>query len=33
MSHIVIPEGYKPFLDIKQTEHAIKQVKDFFREN
>ena len=31
MSHIVIPEGYKPFLDIKQTEHAIKQVKDFFQ--
>ncbi len=31
MSTIFIPEGYKPSLDIKQTEHAIKQVKDFFQ--
>lgn len=31
MSHIFIPEGYKPSLDIKQTEKAIKQVKDFFQ--
>ena len=31
MSSIVIPEGYKPSLDIKQTEKAIKRVKDFFQ--
>ena len=26
----VIPEGYKPQLSIKETEIAIKEVKDFF---
>ena len=31
MSSIVIPEGYKPSLDIKRTEKAIKRVKDFFQ--
>lgn len=31
MSSIVIPEGYKPSLDVKQTERAIKRVKDFFQ--
>ena len=31
MSQIFIPEGYKPSLDIKQTEKAIKHVKDFFQ--
>ncbi|MCR5282106.1 MAG: aspartate--ammonia ligase [Lachnospiraceae bacterium] len=31
MSQIVIPEGYKPDLGIKETEKAIKRVKDFFQ--
>jgi aspartate--ammonia ligase len=26
----MIPEGYKPLLNIRQTEHAIKKIKDFF---
>lgn len=30
MSSINIPEGYKPFLDVRATEKAIKRVKDFF---
>ena len=30
MNRIIIPEGYKSILDIKQTQHAIKKVKDFF---
>lgn len=28
--NIIIPEGYKPELNIKDTEIAIKEVKDFF---
>ncbi len=31
MSKITIPEGYKPQLGIKQTQIAIKQIKDFFQ--
>ena len=31
MSEIFIPEGYKPSLGIKETEKAIKRVKDFFQ--
>ncbi len=27
---LIIPEGYKSLLDLKQTEMAIKEVKDFF---
>ena len=27
---LFIPEGYKPLLDLKQTEKAIKEIKDFF---
>jgi len=27
---LIIPEGYKSLLDLKQTEKAIKEVKDFF---
>lgn len=30
MSTIRIPEGYVPLLDIRETEAAIKRVKDFF---
>ncbi|MCR4732238.1 MAG: aspartate--ammonia ligase [Lachnospiraceae bacterium] len=31
MSKIVIPEDYKPALGLKETQIAIKQVKDFFQ--
>ena len=29
-SELIIPDNYRSFLDIKQTEIAIKQLKDFF---
>ncbi len=32
MSKIVIPEGYEPALNLKETEIAIKSVKDFFQQ-
>ncbi len=32
MAKIEIPEGYKPMLDLKQTQIAIKRVKDFFQQ-
>ncbi len=31
MSYLKIPAGYKPLLDIKQTELGIKKIKDFFQ--
>ncbi len=30
MSHVLIPQGYRSFLNFRQTENAIKKVKDFF---
>lgn len=33
MSKLIKPIGYKALLDTKQTEQAIKQIKDFFQEN
>ena len=30
MSNTYIPEGYKSFLTLRQTQYAIKKVKDFF---
>jgi aspartate--ammonia ligase len=30
MSQLIKPQGYKPLLDLKQTEQGIKRVKDFF---
>lgn len=33
MSYLIQPEGYKPLLDLKQTELGIKQIKDFFQMN
>ncbi len=30
MENLIIPEGYKPKLTLKETELAIKQLKDFF---
>ena len=33
MSKLLIPEGYKPLLNLKQTEQAIKKIKDFFLES
>ena len=31
MSYLKTPKGYKPLLDIKQTELGIKKIKDFFQ--
>ena len=33
MSQIVIPEGYRSLLTLRQTQIAIKKVKDFFQQN
>lgn len=33
MGHLILPEGYRPVLDVKQTEKAIKFTKDFFQVN
>ncbi len=30
MSNVMIPEGYQSFLSLRQTQYAIKKVKDFF---
>ncbi|MCD8304773.1 MAG: aspartate--ammonia ligase [Prevotellaceae bacterium] len=30
MSNLTKPDGYRPLLDLKQTELAIKKIKDFF---
>lgn len=32
-ANIILPKGYKPLLDLKQTEKAIKLLKDFFESN
>ena len=29
MSYLIKPVGYKPLLDMKQTELGIKQIKEF----
>ncbi len=33
MSYLIKPKAYKPLLDLKQTEFAIKQIKEFFQQN
>lgn len=33
MSALIIPPGYRSYMDVKQTEKAIKLVKDFFETN
>ena len=33
MSYLIKPQNYKPLLDLKQTELAIKQIKEFFQMN
>lgn len=33
MSKLIKPEGYKPLLDMKQTEQGIKLIKEFFQQN
>lgn len=33
MAGLTIPSGYRSLLDVKQTETAIKQIKDFFQLN
>ena len=30
MSNVIIPKGYQSFLSLRQTQYAIKKVKDFF---
>ena len=30
MEHLIIPEGYKPILSLRETQAAIKIIKDFF---
>lgn len=32
-STLILPEGYRPLLDVKATEQAIKSLKDFFELN
>lgn len=29
MSHLLLPAGYQPLLDVWQTEQGIKRIKDF----
>lgn len=33
MSYLIKPQGYRPLLDLKQTELGIKQIKEFFQMN
>lgn len=33
MSRLIRPEGYKPLLDMRQTEQGIKLIKEFFQAN
>ena len=33
MSNLIIPEGYRSLLTLRQTQIAIKKVKDFFQQN
>ena len=33
MSYFIEPKAYSPILDMKQTEHGIKLIKDFFQIN
>lgn len=33
MPHVIIPEGYSSFLTLRQTQYAIKKVKDFFEKD
>ncbi len=33
MAPLQLPKGYKPLLDVRHTEAAIKQIKDFFQLN
>jgi len=33
MSYLVLPPDYKALIDLKQTEQAIKLIKDFFQQS
>ena len=33
MSKLIVPKGYKPLLNLKQTELGIKEIKDFFQQS
>ena len=32
-SNLIIPENYNPLLDLKETEKAIRLIKEFFQIN
>ena len=32
MSNVIIPEGYEPILGLKETQRAIKKIKDYFQQ-
>ncbi|MBQ6622077.1 MAG: aspartate--ammonia ligase [Mogibacterium sp.] len=32
MSQLIIPEGYRPILDQRETQRAIKKIKDYFQQ-
>lgn len=32
MGKLIIPEGYKPILDQRETQRAIKKIKDYFQQ-
>lgn len=31
MEHLIVPAGYEPAIDLRETQIAIKIIKDFFR--
>ncbi|MDR1340845.1 MAG: aspartate--ammonia ligase [Prevotellaceae bacterium] len=33
MSYLIIPEGYRPFLNLTETEKGIQKIKEFFQQN
>jgi aspartate--ammonia ligase len=33
MSYLITPEGYKPFLNLTETEKGIQKIKEFFQQN
>ena len=32
MEHLIVPAGYEPAIDLRETQIAIKIIKDFFSE-
>ncbi len=31
MEHLIVPAGYEPAIDLRETQIAIKIIKDFFQ--